>query len=459
VFWKRFRARRSPPFHPVRPSVEVLEDRQLLSTLPSFQVMTGRIGKHRATPAAHPPVPGHALLPPSPGPSADPALSSALSFQFALDDPGRAFDAFPLLLPDLQAAGQILSGLLDGRGTLDVVVRPNNSIPRSSGGTVGVTRVGTSAGRSVYRSAALQEALTGVDPNGTGPEIELDFNTQTYLPHAWFDPSGTARTGTVPPDQTDFLSVALHELVHGLGFQGYRAVDGPTYGTLPADHESDFDAFTAFGSGADAGVLFFRGAHAASLYGGPVPLTSVGTSDPVTSENFYHVGNPIGGPGEELLPDLMNGIVFYYGTRYTVSPLDLAVLADLGWSMHGTLPYPPVPTLGPLVHHGRRSQQTVTLTNVGGVPVAGPFLLALDGLSPRVQLVNRTGFTGTGRPRVPYLKVAADLAPGAALTVTLRFHSPAGKRPSYQLRVVTGPVPGKQEGHPARDFQRPAAPV
>jgi hypothetical protein len=294
------------------------------------------------------------------------SLLSGVPFVYQFDDPGHQFDAFPLLRPNLVAAGQILSGLLDSRAPLDVVVRPNNNIPRSDGSTVGVVFAGDVAGRAVYRSAALQEALTGVNPNGSGPVIELDFNTQTYLPQVWFDPSGAARTGTVPPPpgQTDFLSVAMHETLHALGFQGYRAIDGPGYGTLPADHESDFDAFTAFGSGADGGLLFFRGAHAVALYGGPVPLTTVGPSAALTSQNFYHIGNPAGGPGAELLPDLMNGMEFHYGTRYTVSSLDLAILADLGWPMHGTLADPvsltappnlPAPPAAPRrKHHVRR---------------------------------------------------------------------------------------------------------
>jgi hypothetical protein len=278
----------------------------------------------------------------------DRSLPSAVSFVYQIDDPTNQFTRFPLLRTDLEASGQILSGLLDGRGTLDVIVKPNNSIPRSDGSTVGVVYAGTSAGRAIYRSAALQEALTGVNPNGTGPVIELDFNTQSYLPTVWFDPSGAARTGTVPAGKTDFLSVALHETLHALGFQGYRAIDGPAYGTLPADHESDFDSLTYFGVGPNAGVLFFGGPHAIALYGAPVPLTSVGPSAPLTSQNFFHVGNPSGGPGAQLVSDLMNGMEFDYGTRYTVTPLDLAILADLGWAMHGTLTDPaPAPAAAP----------------------------------------------------------------------------------------------------------------
>jgi len=35
-------------------------------------------------------------------------------------------------------------------------------------------------------------------------------------------------------------------------------------------------------------------------------------------------------PGSDLIPDLMNGVVFDRGTSYDISPLDLAILADAG---------------------------------------------------------------------------------------------------------------------------------
>jgi hypothetical protein len=65
-------------------------------------------------------------------------------------------------------------------------------------------------------------------------------------------------------------------------------------------------------------------------------LTSVGPNDPLSSQNFDHLGNPAGRPGANLIGDIMNGMVFEYGTRYTVGPLDLAVLADLGWALNGS---------------------------------------------------------------------------------------------------------------------------
>ena len=50
---------------------------------------------------------------------------------------------------------------------------------------------------------------------------------------------------------------------------------------------------------------------------------------PVSKGNNFHVGNATG-PGPDLVPDLMNGGVFFRGARYFVSPLDLAMIQDMG---------------------------------------------------------------------------------------------------------------------------------
>ncbi len=263
----------------------------------------------------------------------DRTLPSGISFQFTFDDPQHQFDAYPALAANLQAAGQILSALLQGRGSLEVRVRPDNSIPRSSGGTVAVTFVRHEGGFDVLENGPITEARTGVDPNGAEPDLDLAFNVRDYLPTVWFDPSGAARTALLPAGKLDFMSVALHETLHALGFQGYRTIDAPGYGGFAQPFENTYDALTAFGAGGDPGVLYFVGAGAAARYGGPVPLTSVGPGQLLTPQNFFHVGNPAGRPGADLAGDLLNGMVFEYGKRYGVGELDLAILADLGWNL------------------------------------------------------------------------------------------------------------------------------
>lgn len=71
------------------------------------------------------------------------------------------------------------------------------------------------------------------------------------------------------------------------------------------------------------GNLFFEGPHAEAVYGGPVPLTW---------GDYGHVGNraATGRSGQGLIGDLMNGVAWYGGVRYSISPLDLAIAADAG---------------------------------------------------------------------------------------------------------------------------------
>src|SRR5262245_47047802 len=93
-------------------------------------------------------------------PLEDRLAPAGIPFHFILDDPTGQFAAFPLLLDNLQAAGQILSGVLSGRGSLEVVVRPNNAIPRASGGTVVVQAVGSEPGFTVVEHRVITEART-----------------------------------------------------------------------------------------------------------------------------------------------------------------------------------------------------------------------------------------------------------------------------------------------------------
>jgi hypothetical protein len=371
----------------------------------------------------------------------DRSLPSGITFQFTLNDPGNEFAAFPLLQTDLNAAGQILSGILNGRGTILVRVSADNSIPRSEGAPLGTVFVRNQGGRAVYETAALAEAQTGVDPLGAGqPEIDIDLNTQSYLPQAWFDPSGAARAGTVPSGKTDFISIILHEMTHGFGFTGWRAISGSSYGQLPAGYESAYDALTRFGTGGNPNVLYFDGPEAEAVYGGPVPLTSVGPSNALTSQNFYHVGNPAGLPGTDLVSDIMNGMVFYTGTRYTLGPLDQAMLADMGWSVHGALPAA-VPLLTGDVtglvlvvlgrpQRNRRThhyQRTVSLQNVSAQAIQGPLTLLL--------LPSRGEFRLHAVHPVAKTIEIGELDPGATLTVALPW---SGPNAPAAIRVLAG---------------------
>jgi hypothetical protein len=210
------------------------------------------------------------------------------------------------------AAGSIWSEHLLGDAILEVEISFSDLVPTASGRSLTTEFVATDGAYNVFEQGATGELRTGVDPNGDTPDIEIVLNPY-YLGSLWFDPNPYARVESVPVDQIDAVSVFLHEFGHAFGFNGWR--DGFD-GSLSGNFMSTFDQLTVF----DGSNLWFTGAQAGDVYGGPVP---------VTLGNYGHVGNLSPGPGEDLLPDLMNGIVLFYGGRYEITELDLAMLADL----------------------------------------------------------------------------------------------------------------------------------
>lgn len=108
----------------------------------------------------------------------------------------------------------------------------------------------------------------------------------------WFFDDSADTSLTVPSDQMDFITVALHELGHILGF-----------GTA--------EAFKAQITGGK-----FVGSKAVALFGGPVPLV-----------NGAHFPKGILGGDEHPLMDVSDP----NGRRSLPLPLDTAVFEDLGY--------------------------------------------------------------------------------------------------------------------------------
>jgi hypothetical protein len=262
-------------------------------------------------------VPGAAL------PAFDPAAWSIFTprtspaFQIIIDDPAGQLTPWAAQIhSNLGAAcarwGQVLDAPA-GPALITVLVRVDNTYPRATGRSETTAFVGTFDGVNTFDQSAAYEVRTGVDPNGATHDAIITLNTTYVADELWFDPDPATRTVPVPTNRTDAVSVFLHELGHVFMFNGWR--DNVT-GQLPSNYQSPFDRFTSF----DGNFWFFGGASQGE-YGGDVPLTY---------GNAKHVGNQVPRPGSDLIPDLMNGIVFYRGSRYDISGLDLAVGLDCG---------------------------------------------------------------------------------------------------------------------------------
>lgn len=233
-------------------------------------------------------------------------------------DPSNTYASYySTITANLMAAGNAWGSHLVGTGTIDVNISFAD-IPTADGGAAtNVYDHTTAGGVNVFQQGTAYEINTGIDPNGSTSDINIRLGNDWMHNTIWWDPNPTARTAAIPAYKVDGQSVLMHELGHGLAFNGW--LDG-TNGQNPG-YESPYDENVVF----DGSNLYFTGAHAEAAYGGPVPLTY---------GNYAHYGNAAPRPGSELAGTrLMNGVVTYYQTRWNVTDLDLGVLADSGYTL------------------------------------------------------------------------------------------------------------------------------
>jgi hypothetical protein len=250
---------------------------------------------------------------------------ASITYDVSFDDPGGAFSSFyEGIVSHARAAGNDWARHLAGSASLEVLVQFDPAVPTALGGSVGSAIVGSAGPISIVEQGATSELRTGIDPNGTTPDVIFILGSSFLTNDLWFDPDPAERTALVPIGAVDAMSIFLHEFGHVFAFNGAR---DPTTGELPGPFESTFDVFTTF----ENGSFFFTGPRAVGLYGGPVPLTF---------GNYKHLGNEPPRAGGDLVTDLMNGVSFVRGARYDISDLDLAIFADVGVPRITAIPEP-----------------------------------------------------------------------------------------------------------------------
>ena len=181
-------------------------------------------------------------------------------------------------------------------------------------------------------SVVQQKILTGIDQNGAAADGEITVN----FANPW------AFGSDVGPDEYDFESVALHELVHTLGFASRVSAPRVNYTKWRV-----FDSFIVTSSGVhviasdgtwnsayDAnltggnGGLYFGGPNAVAAYGGLVPLY---TPNPFLSgSSISHLDDST---FTGVNSQLMNAYVEPGPASRTLSPVELGILEDLGYTV------------------------------------------------------------------------------------------------------------------------------
>lgn len=257
----------------------------------------------------------------------------------------------------LQAAGRRWCRYLPITGSPSIEIRVLVAdIPTANGASASTVYIGSINGRDTYEQGVAYELRSGEDPNGADADANITFGLDYLRSELWFDPDPDARTAPVPSNRTDAMSVALHELGHVLAYNGWADL---FTGAPTQSYWSVWDLWIVPGS-----APAFGGFAATNAWFGTAPALTIG--------NINHWGNSTSGrstrplarcasiPGAwrwnapvprlcdapdsadapanagdssataSLIDQLMNGVVFYRGTRYDVSTLDLGVLIDVG---------------------------------------------------------------------------------------------------------------------------------
>jgi hypothetical protein len=195
--------------------------------------------------------------------------------------------------------------------------------------------------------AALANARAGTDLNPSSPDIRATIDSETI----W----ATGTDGEVTSgEQEDLVTVALHELGHGLGISGKLKVSGSTgswsgsptaWDRLVGDGSNN--AVINAGNGTPAlkakltsGQLRFLGATAVARNGGAVPLYS---PNPFTTSSVFHLDSGRLTTATDFLmaQSLQSGHAIH-------DPGDVIIgaLHDIGWTTTSDrLNVPPTPTI------------------------------------------------------------------------------------------------------------------
>ncbi len=252
----------------------------------------------------------------------DPASAPTSDFAFTIDFPrAQTLIASGVITPaqgaeilqDATAAAADWGQYIAGQGTLRISldIRTIDSDYLADTSESYYVPDGTLDGKALMEPASEYVLTTGQYQPGTTSDITITLGSG-YLSTLYLNPDPSAPS-TVPANEYDLVTILRHEMGHGLGIVGYLNTPNPTEET-PYDHSVQQNS---------DGTAFFTGPTAELVYGGPVPLTTTANS----SEQFYHFGNAPSDPDSQ---DLMRGLGLPPGQTIEISPLDLAVMKDIG---------------------------------------------------------------------------------------------------------------------------------
>ncbi|QLG46726.1 Ig-like domain-containing protein [Costertonia aggregata] len=225
----------------------------------------------------------------------------------------------------------------------------------------------------VFYPAALANALAGVDLD---PEEEFDLVVNLGNGIPWY--FGT--DGNTPAGLFDFVTVALHEAGHGLGFIDGGDVDNNGVGSLgfAGGVPIIFDIFVVDGDGNSvldlpnpsqelgdfytSGDVFVNGTNAVAALGGVLPE--------LFAPNPFQGGSSIAHWDEATFPagdpnSLMSPQVGASESNFNIGDITRAHFSDMGWQIAGAAPIAASPSsISDEINVDEISISELTVTNV-----------------------------------------------------------------------------------------------
>ena len=211
--------------------------------------------------------------------------------------------------------------------TYDVGLQDNDALA-SAGSNVILDRSG------FWRTVVQNKLLTGYDSNGSEADGQIDWNFRDY---EW------ALGDSVESSEYDFVSTAIHELMHSFGFLSYVDEAGKSDERI----WTTFDSFVVTSAGArpispfyrwrnrfdplltdEEDGLYFGGAHAIAAFGGLVPLYTPNPWEPGSSMSHLDDLTFTGVDQKIMNAATDTGL----GVR-VFSAVELAILTDLGYQV------------------------------------------------------------------------------------------------------------------------------
>jgi len=249
-------------------------------------------------------------------------------FTITYTDPSGVAKNTPLIGPTIEAALKYLDQYVVFKGKVDieVVIGPTDS--GHFAGSSDLIIVGDKDGKALVNSTIVGEAATGKDPFPFASDIQIYIDPDSEdFKNTWWDPNiATSLKGVVPLDKSDAFSTMLHELLHGMGMTGYR--DENT-GALSGQYMTVWDSLIEVKDGkaffiGDSTTALLQGFDAEIHVGGSQGLSHLGGADDTAESDSWWMASSV-----------MHWQT-YYGERYQIGRLELAMLEDLGWQVKPT---------------------------------------------------------------------------------------------------------------------------